>query len=206
MDSDEFPIPFESVVTVTWNPEFLPVNDPQNYKVDIVLYELSPTDGSQRYITTVLTDAANSGSAEVTIPKYKTGRAVILNLLKVTLAQSHTRGKRLALLLGLKTAHAVRVAIIVASNAYRYKRCYDWLKSEPDGDSLLEQVDPCPKNKEDASLPNSKFQIEGKTEIFGLRKHRFFHPLAESCFRQKTPRCIYYIGIIILYICIYRSV
>ena len=202
IDSDEFPIPFESVVTVTWDPEFLPVKDPQNYKIDIVLYELSTTDGSQRYITTVLTDAPNSGSAKVTVPKYKTGRAVILNLFKVTLAQSHTRIKRPAPLLGVTAARAVGVAIVVGL-AYKYKRCYDWLKSEPDGDSLLEQVDPCPKTKEDASSPNSNFKIEGETEILGLRKHRVFHPLAESCFRQKTLRCIYMIYIYILYIYIY---
>ena len=192
IDSDEFPIPFESVVTVTWNPEFLPVKDPQNYKIDIVLYELSTTDGSQRYITTVLTDAPNSGSAEVAIPKYKTGRAVILNLFKVTLAQSHTRVKRPAPLLGITAVRAVGTVFRIV-NAARRIWCNAWLKSEPDGDSLLEQVDPCPKNKEAASSPNSNFKIEGEIEIFGLRKHRLFHPLAESCFRQKTLRCILYI-------------
>ena len=192
VDSDEFPISFESVVTVRWDPELLPVKDPQNYKVDIVLYELSTTDGSQRYITTVLTDAPNSGSAEVTIPKYKTGRAVILTLFKVTLAQSHTRGKRVATLpaiLAVGAVGAVGVAIMAVDN-YIHQYCNDWAKSEPDGDSLLEQVDPCPKTEDRCQLQNSNFEIEGV--ILGFKiLHRVFHPKAESCYRQRTLRYIY---------------
>ena len=199
--SNTVPIPFKDKVIVTWDPEFLPVKDPQDYKVDIDLYELSTIDESLKKIATVLTDAPNNGSTVVIVPTYPTTRGTILNFFKVTLAQSHTRGKRqsdaIKLLAALVKGAGWGSAIVAAGNAFINLMCAGWSRTEPDGETLLDQVEPCPWTESQARLPSSNFEVE-VFNCFGVEiqgAHKLFHSGADICFRQKTLR---YIVIIII--------
>jgi hypothetical protein len=194
VSSSIYPIPIGGKVTVTWSPDFLPLKDPQNYKVDITLYELVTSTSFLREIKTLLKDAPNSGSAEVTMPSFKriSVHASTITLFRVSLAQSSTRRKRQIskAARALLTRAGWGAGFAAAGAGVTSFVCSTWSGNEPDGDDLLDQVEPCPRTEAQARLPSSNFEEE-VFNCFGVeieRAHELFHPEADVCFRQKTLR------------------
>ena len=185
-NSNQFPISFWKNTTVTWNPNFLPIRNPQDYNVDIELNELM-INGSFKYVTTLLRNAPNSGSAAVTVPKFKTSRSIILGLFKVT--QSHARGKRQV---GGDAIPAEWLPTVVQAGIDKQNfDCSTWLESEPDGTDLLEEVHPCPPTKDQCDLPNSNFgeRFNCFGSDFDIEKfHPYYQRRADICYTQSAPR------------------
>ena len=162
--------------------------------MDITLYELVTSTSFLREIKTLLKDAPNSGSAEVTMPSFKriSVHASTITLFRVSLAQSSTRRKRQIskAARALLTRAGWGAGFAAAGAGVTSFVCSTWSGNEPDGDDLLDQVEPCPRTEAQARLPSSNFEEE-VFNCFGVeieRAHELFHPEADVCFRQKTLR------------------
>ena len=181
------------VVDVHWSPALLQNADPTSNLVDISIHELS-ADGSLRFLHTLATDIPNSGSAQVKIeldgPVNDVDEQPITPVFfQISLAQSHvTKRKRALPLLGSLAIWSVkRLLKKVVRDAALHVACEAWHFFEDPGigETLLTETVCCPRTAREARFPSSGLQEEsGLSEI----PQFFFHPDANTCFRQTTPR------------------
>ena len=187
----EFPLLPDSSVKLSWSPDILPFQDPQSYKVDISLFTLDANSGELKRVKVVATDYPNSGTATITIPRLllKKGTVVTLLYFQVEAAGLDLKRKRQVGQV-IRTTLKGRVWSTVAYfslSAIMTFSCDRWAERQPDGQMLLDQVEPCPRTVGQAQLPNSNF-IEEAFDIFGvhIQTSKVFHPDADICFRQRV--------------------
>ena len=153
--------------------------------VDIVLHTLNTT--SLVFITTnkLHTNSPNSGSTKVKIHVNTSYTRAIITL--EAEIQIPTFGKRLLRIFSgvhqiLKIPCAFAPALL---RLFAWKSCDRWASSQSISktESILADLPRCPCNKSSMML-SKNFELEsGGCIVQGLR--RFFHPAAESCYRDK---------------------
>ena len=189
------PIPFKTEsITLYWNPDFISSTNPQNYHVNIKLYELTPQNGVRREIKSLLTSVPNSGSATVKVPKiYGSTRAVILAYFQVTLAATETMDIRQKFPTEIPTQWIFVMLADISPSLIT--QCKLWLENEPAGTTLMGYVEPCPPREDQASGSNSNFEKEDFVQCFvageDIEKalnHDFYHRNANVCYTQRTLR------------------
>lgn len=184
----------DEVIDISWSPTLLQNADPTSNLVDINIYELSG-DGSIRLVHTLAKDIPNSGSAHVKIALDGSTNEVDLQpitpvYLQISLAKSHvTRGKRgLSSLLSSIALWSSRLLLrtVMVSASIRVL-CEAWhaIEDLAIGEALLAETVCCPRTERQASWPSSGLQKE--TGISAIPQ-AYFHPGADTCYRQTTPR------------------
>ena len=183
-----FPLLPESSVKLSWAPDILPFEDPQSYKVDISLFTLDASSGELKRVKMVATDYPNSGTATFKIPRFllKKGTVATPLYFQVEVARLDSKSKRQVGQVILKGSTWSTVAYFAVSTVLKLA-CDNWARRQPDGQMLLDQVEPCPRTVGQAQLPNSNF-IEEAVDLFGIhiRPSKVFHPDADVCFRQQV--------------------
>lgn len=186
----DFPLLPGSTVKLAWSPDILPFQDPQSYKVDISLFTLDVNSGQLNKVKVVATDYPNSGMATITIPRLllKKGTVVVPLYFQVEVARLDSKRKRQVGQVILKGSTWSTVAYFAVSTLLKFT-CDNWAQGQPDGQMLLDQVEPCPRTVGQAQLQNSGF-VEEAIDLFGIhiRPSKIFHPDADICFRQQVPK------------------
>ena len=181
------------MVDVQWSPALLQNADPTSNLVDISIHELS-VDGSLKFLRTLATDIPNNGSAQVKIEldgsvNEVDEQPIAPVFFQISLAQSHvTRSKRILPLLGSLAIWSGRLLLTkVVLDAAMRVACEAWHSFEDPGigETLLAETVCCPRSAREARWPSSGLQEESG---FSAIPQRFFHPDADTCFRQITPR------------------
>ena len=189
----ELPLLPGSSVKLSWSPDILPFEDPKSYKVDINLFTLDTKSRELKRVKVVATDYPNSGTATITIPRLllKKGTVITPLIFQVEVARLDSKRKRQVgrvIRTTLKVGVWSTVAYFSLSAIMKFS-CDRWAERQPDGQMLLDQVEPCPRTVGQAQLPNSNF-VEEAFDIFGIhiQTSKVFHPDADVCFRQRVPK------------------
>ena len=186
----EFPLLPGSSLKLSWSPDILPFQDPKSYKVDINLFTLDTKSGELKRVKVVATDYPNTGTATIPIPRLllKKGTVVAPLYFQVEAAGLDSKRKRQVDQVILKGSAWSAVTYFSLSAIMKFS-CDRWAERQPDGQMLLDQVEPCPRTVGQAQLPNSNF-IEEAFDIFGIhiQTSKVFHPDADICFRQRVPK------------------
>ena len=178
-----------SNVTLSWSPaDILPFQDPQSYTVDISLFTLDAKSGDPKRANVLATDYPNSGTASITIPKLSLTKGAVATPLyfQVEAAKLDYKHKRQV---GLVISGIVRSRVnYLIRSAIMRLACEIWARTQPDGQMLLDQVEPCPCTVRQAQA-HSNFKEE-ISDIFGIRVRtsKVFHPDADRCYRQRVPK------------------
>lgn len=179
------------VVDISWSPTILLSADPTSNLVDISIHELS-RDGSLRFLHTLAKDIPNSGSAQVMAALDSSTddtQPITPVFFQISLAKSHV-AKRKRGLLSLASvvmwSKKILRRAVVSSVALRIL-CEAWhaLEDPTIGDALLAETICCPRTVQEANWPTS-----GLEKVTGISTipQAFFHPDADTCYRQTTPR------------------
>ena len=190
----QLPVPFKTTITLYWNPDFISLSNPQNYHVNIKLYELTSQNGALEEVKRPepWPIVPNAGSATVKVPKiYGSTRAVILAYFQVTLAATETMDIRQKFPTVIPTQWIFVMLADISPSLIT--QCKLWLENEPDGTTLMGYVQPCPPREDQASGSNSNFEKEDFVECFvageDIEKalnHNFYHRNANVCYTQRT--------------------
>ena len=173
-------------VTMRWDPEsLLPLVQASSFTVDIALYRFNDETQTYTRFLDIARGSPNTGVAEFAVPSSNEAQQAsiypVTLRLSVSGPSSPSRRQTISLARAL-AGGVIRRAIPVyfgGSLSFRLL-CAAWYLSEPSnmGESLLRQVPNCCATEEGASLPNSDFVRDN-------RLISFFHPEADTCFRQK---------------------
>ena len=184
----EFPLLPGSNVKLSWSPaDILPFQDPQSYTVDISIFTLDAKSGELTRAKVLATDYPNSGTASITIPKLSLTKGAVATPLyfQVEAAKLDSKRKRQVgrVISGIVRS---RVNYLIRSAIMRLA-CEIWARTQPDGQMLLDQVEPCPCTV--SQVQDNMFKEE-VFDIFGIpiRTSKVFHPDADRCFRQRVPK------------------
>ena len=190
----EFPLFPRTDVNLSWSPvDILPFQDPQSYTVDISLFTLDVKSGELKRAKVLATDHPNNGTASFTIPRLPlTGGAVATPLyFQVEAAKLDSKCKRQVGPLILKGSAWSAVAYFSLSALMRYY-CEKWAETQPDGQELLDQVEPCPRTVSQArvhgNFKEEAFDIVIFDHDIRIQPSKVFHPDADVCFRQQVPK------------------
>lgn len=206
----------DTTVRVQWSPEsILPMEAPDNYRVDIELLEMNIESGSWEKMATLGTDLPNNGIADVRIPNVQEEDTVESSIspviIQVAVSDSSTgRGAPTNLLekLGRFTQKTIRNSPMrflkkIARQAVQRALCELWCVLQPPniGEEILNRLPPCPRRIRDARAPNSGFTEErfsshipiigtiqnylGTTLVDDIYR-QFFHPNTATCFQQRV--------------------
>ena len=186
VEQADFPLLPGSTVKLAWSPDILPFEDPQSYKVDISLFTLDASSGELKRVKVVATDYPNSGTATITLPRLllQKGTDVTPLYFQVEVARLDSVGQ--VILKGIVVWSRVAYYAVSAIMSFA---CETWAQTQPDGQMLLDEVEPCPRTVGQAQLPNSNFVAES-IDLFGIhiQPSKIFHPDADICFRQRVPK------------------
>ena len=190
----------ESKVTLDWNPNILPYNDPQSYQVDIVMYEIDEMTGSLSSSYELKQAINNTGSDEVVIPILRNLEKVaapVVVKVREAMASSARRKRNTAddsQLGGVWSGIFFGTAAKAGSSSIpRRKACDNWSEEEKEdiGPALLATVIPCPPRLEQARLPNSGLIEVNLTSVFGSSSYNqqyqlYLHSNTKICFQQRA--------------------
>ena len=177
-----------SNVNLSFPLDILPFQDPQSYTVDISIFTLNTKSGELKRAKVLVTDYPNSGTASITIPQLSLTKGTVVTPLyfQVEAAKLDSKQKRQV---------GQVISGVVWSGVNYFSRfaisrlvCEIWARTQPDGQMLLDQVEPCPCTVRQAQA-HSNFQEE-VFDIFGIhiQTSKLFHPDADRCFRQRVPK------------------
>ena len=172
----------EESVSLTWlRDAVFPVQDPDNYTVDVWLYRLSQTRVWVR-TACLASNIPNSGSATVTFPHLEhaaTDPRFSAVAIQVALNSSHAEAAELPTAAGLWTT----VAFATDTPPTR-DECNEWARDT--GTRMAEQAminsmtPACPCTVQQAQAPNSGFTQQN----MGSPMQLYFNPGAAICFYQ----------------------
>lgn len=159
---------------------------PNNYSVDISLYQLNVDSENYTFIMKLATDIPNSGTHEITVPSLDQPVDMTAGIIGVSIAeQFSTRPTRNIKLIAslLRKAGVLSLGIAIRSiktSLVLRGLCAIWLLSEPNniGDIISKRLPPCPPDIRRALKDTSTFKEESRLSI------SIFHPGAYRCFRQ----------------------
>lgn len=185
----EFPLLPGSNVNLSWSPvDILPFQDPQSYTVDISIFTLDAKSGELKRAKVLATDYPNTGAASITIPQLSLTKGAVATPLyfQVEATKLDSKQKRQV---GRVLSGVVRSGVnYLILSAISRLACEIWARTQPDGQMLLDQVEPCPCTVRQAQA-HSNFKEE-ISDIFGIRVRtsKVFHPDADRCYRQRVPK------------------
>ena len=172
-------------ITVRWDRDsLLPLVQSSSFTVDVSLFRFNDDAQTWVHFLSLAEEHPNTGVAEFTVPF---SNEVVQDIYPVTLQLSISRpsspSRRQTTSSLVRTAGSlVRRAVHVYYRVSASLRslCTDWYDAEPSGtgELLLSQVPNCCATEAGAELPNSDFVRDD-------RFISFFHPQADTCFRQK---------------------
>jgi hypothetical protein len=176
-------------VIVEWPQDFLTFREPNEYTVDVKLFEINVRPLSFTDRVTLCEGIPNSGRVQLTMPylESQNGEHVTLVMFQVSVNPSHLDA-------GLN-----RVAKWTGVYVFRtgspndlYMSCSDWYSKQEKRD-LLEEVPACPPTEWRARLPNSGFRKVDYSSRIGRTSyndlfHIFTHPGAASCYVEIIDR------------------
>ena len=181
------------MITLHWNPDFISLENPRTYRVNIKVFELTPQNDLEEISTGETINVLNSGSARVKVPTSNSYRAVILAYFQVTVASTDTMNVQQIYPKEIPTQWIF--AMLADSSPKLNTQCKMWLENEPAGSTLMELVEPCPPREARALEMNSNLQREDFVECFvqgvDIEKslnHDFYHRFAHTCYIQRTIR------------------
>lgn len=186
-----------SRVTMRWDPEsLLPLVQATSFTVDISLFRYINETQTWIQFLSIAQELPNTGVAEFIVPF---SNEVQRDIDPVTLQLSINRPSRLSKRQTTTSSLVRTVGSLVRRAVHVYYvgsislrlLCTAWYFTEPSnmGERLLSQVPNCCATEEGALLPNSDFVRDD-------RLISFFHPEADTCFRQKPSTITRYIIIL----------
>ncbi len=193
---------------VTWDPEdILPlpvIDDTLSFTVDIILYEFNLDSGLWVELQDLATDVPNTGERQVTIQAIEDNSrelpdvcpiaiAVVVSGESTSLSSNSKQGIDLLALIQRaagtvkKWARQAYAIVNEVGKALFRQKCYSWSRGEfpwpkIDGQEILRRLPPCPPNAQKARQ-DPQFEIDEHKSLIS-----FFHPDADSCFRQRIIR------------------
>ena len=180
-------------ITVRWDPDsLLPLVQSSSFSVDISLFRFNDDAQTWVHFLSLAEEHPNTGAADFTVPF---SNEVVRDIYPVTLQLSINRpsspSRRQTTSSLVRTAGSlVRRAVHVyyGGSASLRLLCTAWYYTEPSGmgELLLGQVPNCCATEAGAELPNTDFVRDN-------RLISFFHPEADTCFRQKPSTITRYI-------------
>lgn len=176
-------------VTMRWDPEsLLPLVQASSFTVDISLFRFNDQTQTWMRFLNIAQEHPNTGVAEFTVP---ISNEVQQDIYPVTLQLSIDRPsspsrRQTTSLVGSLVRRAVH--LYYGGSISLRLLCAAWYFTEPSnmGERLLSQVPNCCATEVGADLPNSDFVRDN-------RLISFFHPEADTCFRQKPSTITRYI-------------
>ena len=183
-------------VQIKWNKNILPFEPPENYTVDIYLFELNNDDGSLSRSMNVAKHVANTGMAIVRVPRVEHTQSLLVPVfLKVVPSEKTRRRKRQINLDPRNSTGAWSGPAFTHKNGTSAqemrKECDKWFRQQPDGRDLLRGTVPCPPTLAQARLPNSGLVEVNRQSIFQATdyadlSHAYYHPMTDICFQQSS--------------------
>lgn len=191
--SETLTVESNEVIYISWLPTLLPNTDHTSNVVDINIYEIQSGGGSLRFIKTLGKDIPNSGSAQVNIaldsPMSKVDVQPITPVLfQISLAKSQIRrsAREVSFQSLLESIHLWSMTQYLKVRSL-FDDCEEWYATEDSGigEKLLEETECCPRTVGNA---RSFRRLKEETGVIAKKLQGYFHPSADTCFRQKTPR------------------
>ena len=181
---------------IKWNKNILPFEPPENYEVEIYLFELNTNDGTLSSPVNVAKGVNNTGETTVRVPSLRNAKSLTVPvLLKVVPSDKSNRRRRQIKLDPRKSIGVWSGLFFGSSDGFSVqilrKECDKWFRSQPDGGELLRDTIPCPHTLAQARFPNSGLVEVNMESIFqatqyGKQFQRYRHPNTETCFQQRT--------------------
>ena len=200
ISSNELLIHIEDNISLAWSTLSLtkPLQDviaPSDLLVDIKLhfFQISNEVPTIEQVTTLDSNVANTGSANVTVPiiSHSSNQSVYAAIISIEANGSDPLNPTLFDKVEGTVTQWTDIIWIVSTNKQSsgtklWSACKAWSTSEPSsiGQQLLDKVRsvfPCPPTIAQARTVNSGLIENRDTELIA-----FFHPKATKCFRQRT--------------------
>ena len=171
-------------ISLTWlRDAVFPVQDPDNYTVDIWLYRLSQIQAQHVWVRTagLASNIPNSGRATVTVPRLErsaTDPRFSVVAIQVALNTSQAEPAELPTAAGLWTT----VAFATDTPPTR-EECNEWAgdtSARMAEQEAISRTPACPCTVQQARAPNSGFTEQN----MGSPMQQYFNPGATTCFYQ----------------------
>jgi hypothetical protein len=184
-------------ITMHWDPEsLLPLVLASSFTVDVSLFRYNNETQVWSRFLSIAQELPNTGVAEFTVPfSNEIQRDISPVTLQLSINRPSSPSKRqtmssLVQTVGSLVRRAVHLYYDVGSISLR-RLCTAWYSTEPSnmGEHLLSQVPNCCATEAGADLQSSDF-VRDNTLI------SFFHPQADTCFRQKASTIARYKSIL----------
>lgn len=181
-----------SRLAVTWNPDsLLPMMDPTYFLVNIALSQMDIQDGRWQRMQNLATNLPNTGEATVTIPPLVMSNSATAAddiypvSIEVVVGSVNGRQKRQVSLIGI--ALWSTVGYLYGSVELR-EACEVWRRNQRRGigNEINSRLPPCPRTMEQADANTGDIKFRRDTGFGNYLSRLFFHPGADSCYRQIT--------------------
>ena len=189
-------------ITVTWDPlSILPIMDASLYTVDIALYRLYTNPdgvpgGEYRPFLNILRDAPNNGIAVFPVPS---NDELVPEVYPVSVRISvgsrtdFETSEEPSIIDGVGRSSTLSGLVAQWTSTLYYSvsmrleaRCVRWCARQETGigERIRNRLPACPPRVDQARTQNSGLKED--SGFWTVRTNRFFHPEADTCFRQRN--------------------